>query len=244
MIRFVRSILCAFCFFIFGLGCLFVGSAIFPVMLLFYKSNSQRKLFANTVHITWRAFVWLMCILGLIRINCKKRPELKALNGTIVVANHPSLIDVVILVSLIPNSICVVKNSLFKNFFIRKVISKVYLSNTMNPDEFIQCGSDILQKGYNIIIFPEGTRTIYNNPVRLHRGVAYLQIATGAKILPIKILNEPKILGKLQKWWDVDRKTSVYDIIPQAYIFAPDKTFANKRNTAINIMETVKKAIF
>ena len=244
MIRFIRSFLCAFCFCIFGLGGLLIGSAIFPIILLVYKSEKQRKIFANSIHISWRFFVWLMCFLRLIKINCPNYKQLKSLRGTVVIANHPSLIDVVILVSRIPNSICVVKESLFRNLFVRKVIGKTYLSNTMKPDEFITNGTDILSKGYNIVIFPEGTRTVPNRAIRLHRGFAYLQIATGANILPIKIINTPQILGKKQKWWDIGTKTSVYDIILKPFICLDTKKTSDKRSLAIDITEKAKAVLF
>ena len=244
MIKYIRSFFCVFCFCVFGLGGLLIGSAIFPIILLFYKSENQRKIFVNTVHISWRAFVWLMCALRLIRVKYHNPKKLKALRGTIVIANHPSLIDVVILVSKIPNSVCVVKDSLFKNPFIRKVIGKIYLSNTMAPDEFIKHAGDVLSKGYNIVMFPEGTRTIPNKEIRLHRGFAHLQIETGAKILPIKITTNPPVLGKTQKWWDVGTKTSVYDIIPQNYIYFDAKKAKNKRDMALDITDKAKNILF
>ena len=152
MVKILRSFLCAFCFCIFGLGSILIGSAIFPIILVVYKSEKQRKIFANTIYISWRVFIWLLCSLRLIKVNCPARKQLKSLHGTIVVANHPSLIDVVILVSRIPNSICVVKESLFRNIFIRKIVGNTYLSNTMEPEEFITLGKDILSKGYNSIL--------------------------------------------------------------------------------------------
>ena len=184
MIKILRSFLCGICFFIFGLGGIVIGSAVFPIILLVYKSEKQRKIFANTIYVSWRVFIWLICSLRLIKLNCPVQKQLKSVHGTIVIANHPSLIDVVILVSRIPNSICVVKESLFKNIFVRKVIGNTYLSNTMTPKEFIARGKDILSKGYNIVIFPEGTRTVPNKPIHLHRGFAHLQIETGADICP------------------------------------------------------------
>ena len=244
MIKIIRSLLCVFCFFVFGLGSLLLGGAMFPIVLLVCKPERQRKIFANTIHITWRFFVWLMCSLLLIKVKCPAGKQLKSLRGTIVIANHPSLIDVVILVSKIPNAVCVVKESLFKNFFTRKVIEKTYLSNTMPPEEFIARGADALSKGYNIIIFPEGTRTVPNRKIRLHRGFAYLQIATGAKILPIKITNTPPILGKLQPWWDIGKKTSVYDIVPMPFICFDAEKSPNNRASAIDITEKAKDSLF
>lgn len=244
MIRAIRSVLCAFCFFIFGLGGLLIGSIVFPVVLLVYKPEKQQKIFANSIHVSWRIFMWLACFLRLIKINCPAHKQLKSLRGTIVIANHPSLIDVVILVSRIPNSICVVKESLFRNVFIRKVIGNTYLSNTMSPDEFIKRGTEVLAKGYNIVVFPEGTRTVAGRPVRFHRGFAYLHIASGAAILPIKITNTPPILGKQQKWWDIGSKTSVYDIEPKSYIYYDIKQANNNRIAAIAITEKSKNLLF
>lgn len=244
MIRFIRSMLCTFCFVVFGTGALLIGFILFPIMLLVCRPENQRHAFANTIHITWRFFVWLMCALRLIRVNCPDRKKLKSLRGTIVIANHPSLIDVVILVSRIPNAVCVVKESLFQNVFVRRVIQKTYLSNTMDPDEFIARGTEILADGYNIIIFPEGTRTVPNRPIHLHRGFAYLQLASNANILPIKITNAPPILGKLQKWWDIGRKTSVYDIVPLPYINGDAEKSKNDRAAAIKITNTAKATLF
>jgi hypothetical protein len=69
MISFIRSVLCVFCFVVFGLGGVLLGFAVFPIILLFYKSDKQRRIFVNTVHFTWRAFVWLMCVLRLIKVK-------------------------------------------------------------------------------------------------------------------------------------------------------------------------------
>ncbi|MCR4917851.1 MAG: 1-acyl-sn-glycerol-3-phosphate acyltransferase [Alphaproteobacteria bacterium] len=244
MIKFIRSFFCVLCFFIFGLGGLVIGFVIFPVALLVRNSKKQQRFLVNAVHISWRAFVRLMCVLRLIKIKCPEYKKLKSLRGTIVIANHPSLIDVVILVSCIPNSVCVVKDSLFKNIFVRKIVGKIYLSNTMLPDEFIACGTEILSKGYNIVVFPEGTRTIPNKEIHFHRGFAYLQIATKAKILPIKIINTPPVLGKKQKWWDVGKKTSVYNIVPMPYIHYAGGEKQSKRAVAFDITEKAKTVLF
>ena len=244
MIRFIRSVLCALCFCVFGIGGILMGCVIFPVVLIFFSRVRQQKIFVNTVHLSWRAFVWMMSFLRLIQINCPKCRQLKSLHGTIVIANHPSLIDVVILVSKIPNAVCVVKTSLFHNIFVRHVIRRAYMSNTMTPDEFIAHGGDILSRGYNIIIFPEGTRTIPNRAIHLHRGFAYLHMATGANILPIKITNTPPILGKTQKWWDVGATTSRYDIRVMPYICHGTTSQTPPRTAAIEITQKAKRILF
>ena len=159
MKRFLRSFLSGFCFSIFGIGGLVIGITLVPFVLIFCSKRAQKRILSGSVHYLWKAFVGLMCILKLIDVKIKNEKELRQLHGNIVIANHPSLIDVVILVSKVPRSICVVKDSLFKNIFIKSLIRRIYLSNSASPEDFIKQACEDLQNGYNIIIFPEGTRT-------------------------------------------------------------------------------------
>ena len=245
MKRFVRSCLSGFCFSIFGIGGLVAGTLIAPFPLLFCNKKNQRRILSGTVHYLWKFFVGLMCILKLISVKTRNKRELEKLRGNIVVSNHPSLIDVVILVSIIPRSICVVKGSLFQNFFVKFLIRHIYLSNSMQPDEFMNQATDCLNNGYNIIIFPEGTRTIKNKPIHLHRGFAYLHLYSKHDIQPIHIKNTPHILGKHCKWYDVGEKTSVYSLkmLPAVH-FKQKNSLLTDRQMAIKVTETTKKALF
>ena len=114
----------------------------------------------------------------------------------------------------------------------------------MPPNEFITCGVDALSHGYNIVIFPEGTRTVAGRPVHLHRGFAYLQMASSADILPIKIKNNPPVLGKMQKWWDVGATISKYNITPGAIIRHKRNKNTNSRGVALGITDAAKNALF
>ncbi len=243
--RIIRSFLCMLCFVIFGIGALGLGGLIFPIFLLVSRNKSrQRKLLAKSVHVSWRGFVWLMTAMRLISVKCSDKKRLRNLHGHIVVANHPSLIDVVILISLIPDCVCVVKQSLFNNFWVKWVIRKIYLNSDMPADEFIKRGTDFLQNGYNIVIFPEGTRTVANRKIRLHRGFAYLHIESKCPILPIHIENNPPILGKKQPWYDVGTKTSVYTITLTPDVEFMSRADHNIRDTALDITKQISGAIF
>lgn len=245
MIRAVRSFLCLLCFAIFGGGALGLGGIIFPIVLLIYRNPaSRRRILSQSIHVSWKFFVWLMSGMRLISVKSPDIDAMKELRGNIIVANHPSLIDVVILISLIPRSVCVVKKSLFHNIFVKKVIQHIYLSNDMSLEEFIAHGGDFLDNGYNIIVFPEGTRTVAGRKVRLHRGFAYLHMKTGRPILPIHIENTPPILGKKQKWYDIGTKTSVYTLKLQDAIYYKRSDNQTERDAAILITNIASRAMF
>ena len=244
MKKFLRSCLSGFCFALFGIGGIIIGATLVPLLLIFCSKQTQKQILSGTIHYLWQAFVWLMCVVKLIDIKIKNEQILHNLHGNIVIANHPSLIDIVILVSKIPHSICVVKGSLFKNVFIKSLIRRVYLSNSMSPDDFLDAARKDLDMGYNIIIFPEGTRTQKNKPLHLHRGFAYLQMYSGHDIQPIHIENKPYILNKGKPWYDVGNKTSVYTLKILPKIVFKAKKQQNDRKTAVSITETTKKSLF
>jgi 1-acyl-sn-glycerol-3-phosphate acyltransferase len=232
------------CFLVFGAGALGLGGIIFPIMLIIYRDwATRRQILSKSIHVSWHFFVWLMVGMRLISIKYDKR-KLKKITGRIIIANHPSLIDVVILIALIPKCVCVVKESLFHNVFVKKVIRHIYLSNNMSAEEFISRGGEFLKDGYNIVIFPEGTRTVAGRRVRLHRGFAYLHMKTGCPILPIHIENDPPILGKKQKWYDIGTRTSEYTLTVKDEICYKSPVDGKMRDVAIDITNIASHAIF
>lgn len=245
MIRVIRSFLCLLCFIIFGGGALGLGGIVFPIVLLMHHNQkTRRKILSRSIHGSWKFFVWLMSMMRLISVKCDEIKRLGDISGHIIVANHPSLIDVVILISLIPNCVCVVKKSLFHNLFIKKVIRHIYLSNDMSAEEFIARAGDFLDAGYNIVVFPEGTRTIEGRKIHMHRGFAYLHIKTKKPILPIHIENTPRILGKNQKWYDIGSKTSIYTLRLKNEIMYKIPENQTIRDAAISITKLASNAMF
>jgi len=72
-----------------------------------------------------------------------------------IVANHPSLIDVVFLIGLMRQTNCVVKQSLFQNPFTRGPVRDAgYISNDGSAD-MLDAAADALREGQTLIIFPE-----------------------------------------------------------------------------------------
>lgn len=209
--KYIRSFLTAFCFIGFGVGGFLIGAVLFPLLYFFIPQRKRRIVFTNIVHYSWKFFIWVMERLMLIRVQTNKKESLNALKGTIVIANHPSLLDIVILISLIPRSICLVKGKLANNILLKPIIKSIYLLNDISAESFLENGKNALNEGLNIIIFPEGTRTDkHTQETKIHRGFAQLAIHSKKEVMMIKISSNPKILGKNQKWYDVGDKTTKY----------------------------------
>ena len=206
-----RLVATGFCFSMFGFGGLLLSFIIFPCQKLVIRNSEQQKQVARkTVHYSFRLFVRLMTSFGVLGLDLSKAKSLNNINGQLVIANHPSLIDVVVLISIIPNADCVVKAHLFRNPFLRGVVrSTGYISNN-DPIELIKECAQSLSAGNNLIIFPEGTRTEPGNPVKFQRGAANIAVRCRADITAVNIDLTPTTLTKQDSWYNIPERRAVF----------------------------------
>ncbi|RZF90664.1 1-acyl-sn-glycerol-3-phosphate acyltransferase [Pseudoalteromonas sp. CO302Y] len=192
------------CFTVFGIGGIVLTLLVFPLQRCIEPSALKQKQKARiTVHYTFKFFVALMHYTGAIHFSVHDRARFKQLKGQLVLANHPSLIDVVVLISVIKNADCVVKAHLFKNPFMRGVIKGTgYISNE-DPQELLEECAASLSSGHNLIIFPEGTRTTPNEPLKFKRGAANIATRCRAPITTVMISMKPSTLTKDTPWYKV-----------------------------------------
>ncbi|WP_194756906.1 lysophospholipid acyltransferase family protein [Aliidiomarina indica] len=188
-------------FFTFGLGGVVLSVTLIPLLYLcIWKSSLRKKVARESVRLAFQCFTWWMHFLRVIDYDFDALP-LKTARGKMVIANHPTLIDVVALISMTRSPDCVVKADLFRNPFVRLIIrSTGYISNS-DPELLIKECRDSLAEGNNLIIFPEGTRTKSGQQVRFQRGAAHIALRTKARIIAVDISCVPETLRKGEPWY-------------------------------------------
>jgi 1-acyl-sn-glycerol-3-phosphate acyltransferase len=126
--------------------------------------------------------------------------------GQIILANHPSLIDVVFLIAHIRDANCIVKESLWRNPFTRGPVCRArYISNNGSPD-MLERAADALRGGETLIVFPEGTRTAPDHPPVFHRGAAAIALRGASVITPVYITVKPTTLTKAEPWYRIPER--------------------------------------
>ena len=119
--RKLKQISIALSFSSFGALCM-IGNLLFlPVALLrLNRIGAVRNFVRDFIMISWRIFLLLARLYGSIGVHwrCKLPP-----GGTLIIANHPSLLDVVIFLAHVRRANCVVKESLCKNPFLSAAIA-------------------------------------------------------------------------------------------------------------------------
>ena len=203
-----------FSFFLFGLGTLILIAIVFPPMRIFLHSAGRFKKYGRRlVSFTMRIFVLFMQLTRALDLKTKNRENLRYLSSKIIVANHPSLLDVVMLLSLIPNADCIV-NARLNRTIVRGIISQLYIPNSSDFEEIMQACTESLKLGNCLIIFPEGTRTPRSGKAILKKGAARIALVSGCKIVTVHIGGTDKFgLGKRDPWTGFNpRDRYVYDI--------------------------------
>ncbi len=212
--QFWRIIATAIGFSLFGLGGLFFLWLIwFNLLRIFVWNKTQRAIIAQySISLSFKLFLWIVKLLGIISYQLNGLDKLKQDKHCLVVANHPSLLDFVLLASVMPRCDCMVKESLLKNFFIGGIIKTAdYIPNTEASRMLPHCQQTLTTDG-RILIFPEGTRSIPNEKIKLQRGAANIALRCQADIRIINIECWPPFLIKQQKWYDVPLKKPVFNI--------------------------------
>jgi 1-acyl-sn-glycerol-3-phosphate acyltransferase len=192
---------------------LFVGGfllavTVIPAATLLARDPAVRARRAqHIVRTSFRAYMACLRTLGLVRLEVSGAERLAAMRGRLVVSNHPTLLDVVLIMSLVPRAQCVVKHQLWAHPLLGPLVRAAgYIRNDLEPEAFIAQCREHLAAGNNLIIFPEGTRSVPGRPVRFQRGFAHVATMTGVNLQLIKIGCNPITLFKGEPWYRVPER--------------------------------------
>lgn len=198
--------LCAtgFSFFLFGAVGLLLWGLLFPCLAPLLGPDRKRRAH-RLMHEVFRFYVHLMQGLGIFEYEVHGGERL-SLPGRLVVANHPSLLDVVFLVSFIRDATCIVKPALARNPFMRIPIRAAHYIYADDPESLLEQCAREMREGASLVVFPEGTRTTPGQPRRLQRGAANIALAAGVPIVPVYIDCWPTTLTKHEKWYQIPER--------------------------------------
>lgn len=148
-------------------------------------------------------------VISCIPIRIRDKENILKHRQQIFVANHTSYIDFAVLLSILPESVCVVgKKSLSKTPIIQSFFKKLGY-NTVDKHNAIQALEDIevikerLREGKSILIFPEGTFLYVEGLRSFKLGAFKLAVEMQVPICPIAISGTRYVLREnslLFKW--------------------------------------------
>jgi 1-acyl-sn-glycerol-3-phosphate acyltransferase len=240
--RGLRVLASAIAFTLFGLGSLIISLTIFPALHVIIRDPARRwRVARGIIRLLFRMFLAIMQSLRIMTVSLAGLEELRRLRGAVIVSNHPTLIDVILIIAAVPRPQCVVKNALWRNPFLAGVVSAAgFIPNDQEPEAFVSNCVASLQRGDNLIIFPEGTRSGVQGLRPFSRSFANIALAAKADIQCLIITCEPLILSKEMSWADLGERRSDVRLVMGDRFEAGRYSTAPRSTAARRLVESVQ----
>lgn len=179
----------------FLLGCLLMTVLNITVFSLMPVNRKKRgKLFSYAISIFCGSLVNALINLKRNTINPNKEDFSRP---AIIVSNHQSVIDILVLIKQSPKIIMLTNNWVWNSPVFGRIVKAAGFCNVSEGIENIL--PQLKQKvedGYSIAVFPEGTRSKDNRIARFHKGAFYIAQKLKLDILPIVIHGSGDVIKK------------------------------------------------
>ncbi len=195
-------------------GGLILAVTVFPLIASIQRNRARRvRATQIVIHRSFKFFVAMLEMLGIIKLDVTGVEVLRDGGGRLVIANHPTLLDVVILMSLIPRAQCIVKAELWRNRCLGGVVRWAgYIRNDLEPEALLGACRQAMAEGRDLIIFPEGTRSRPGEELQFRRGFANIALLAEAEIQLVTIDCRPIMLSKGDPWWKIPPRRSHFRV--------------------------------
>ncbi|CAO3358417.1 FIG018329: 1-acyl-sn-glycerol-3-phosphate acyltransferase [Azospirillum palustre] len=140
---------------------------------------------------------------GVLRTDLSALDSLKDDGGLLICPNHPSILDAVLLISRMPDLVCIAKAPVYDNLLFGGGARMAGYIRNDAPNSLIKMAAQRVRAGHQLLIFPEGTRTERAPVNPLKGGFALIAKTAGVPVQTVFIEANTNFLGK---GWPLFRK--------------------------------------
>jgi 1-acyl-sn-glycerol-3-phosphate acyltransferase len=175
---------------------LVAGSILLVLRSAFLSTERRKQIARGAITSLFACYFDILGFFGVLHIDLSEIDTLVFERGLILAANHPSLLDALLITSRLPNVVCIMKEQVLKNIlFGRGAKMAGYISNASARD-IVSGAVAELQGGSHILLFPEGSRTKKDEMSALQGTVAVIAKRANAEVQTILIESDSGFLGK------------------------------------------------
>ena len=186
---------------LFWLGVLSLGwNLIAAVLRLFLRGATARRVGCAGISYGYRWYWACARASGLLRMDADSLDVLRDVPGGLVIAaNHPSLLDALMIVARLPRGTCVMKGSLVRNPFLGAGASLAGYVPNDSTRTMVRRAVERLHEGGQLVVFPEGTRS--PAPGRIHPFSRSIPLIAQRAQVPIQAVVIETDSPYLRKGW-------------------------------------------
>jgi 1-acyl-sn-glycerol-3-phosphate acyltransferase len=194
-----------------GLGSLAwngIAFALYPLLPRPLGRRIGRAAIAHGYALYWR----VAALTGMLTLHADALDPLRDEPGLIVVANHPSMLDALMLVARLPRAACVMKASLMRNPFLAAGARLARYIRNDTPSGLVRLAVEDLKAGGQLVLFPEGTRTTTRPLNRFRPGFTLIAKMARVPIQAVFIDTDSPYLGKGWPLWQLPPLPIVFSV--------------------------------
>ncbi|MDQ8186364.1 lysophospholipid acyltransferase family protein [Pelagicoccus sp. SDUM812002] len=153
-----------------------------------------------------------MGFIGVLRLTTPDKTPRKATGGEIWVMNHPSILDGSYLLKYVTNGTCIYKDQIGSNPLYGSTAKLAqHIPNVGGPD-MVRLACEVLARGEDLIIFPEGTRCTKADLSKFKSGFALIAKRSKAAINVMWMESPDDFMTREAPFWKVPQLTAEVDI--------------------------------
>ncbi len=204
-------------FFVFWMGGALITWFVFPVVQFLHRAEpviAQRRC-RWILNRALRFHADYMRFFRLIDFDSRAVERQLPRGPFVLVSNHPSLIDVVLLLATCPTLYCLVKGPVMRSPFVGRMLRYCNHIDAGDGDAAsgalaVQGAIERLRAGDPVLIFPEGTRSPIEGIGPFKKGAFMIAHEAKVPVVPIWIATKPRGLMRGMKWYMVPDDTMRY----------------------------------
>jgi 1-acyl-sn-glycerol-3-phosphate acyltransferase len=217
--RAMRTVLVALCFAGFWSGAVVAGWLWFPLLGLWPGSRIDKlRRCHRSMRRGFKLFHFVMHAMRLYHRTSPVRRLRPGRSPVVLVANHPTLCDVTSIASLFPDVVAMARTSFAQNPLLGRVLRAC---------GFVPLGTHMMQEceerlrmGFDVLVFPEGTRSPRGGSLQpFHRGAFELAARAKVPLVLLKLTCVPPALSKGLPIWKVCDRMAVLTVEPIETIY-------------------------
>lgn len=178
----------------------------------FLRPHQAHRLGRRGMHYLTRIFFAGLSLSGIVRVDFNDLDRLRGERSIIIAPNHPCLMDALFVSSRLSNVVCVMKSSIISNPVLFGCASLGGFIRSDSPRRFVQQCEEALEAGAQLLLFPEGTRTVAKPINDFKGGFSLVAWKTGALVQTVFIEANTPFLGKHWPLWKKPTFPLIYKI--------------------------------
>ncbi len=184
----------AMAFGLFLLGCVALNVVRLLFLIPIFSKNRKKLIFHQLLNGFSGSLLAIMLYRS--RTLChRERANFKS--PSIIIANHHSFIDILFVLSLHQKIVIITNDWVYHSPFFGALVRYAdFIQATQGVDSQLEKIQDLVNQGFSIAVFPEGSRSRTNQLARFHKGAFYLAEKLELDVQPLLVHGTAQLMPK------------------------------------------------